>query len=133
MHRHTRHTLTPLPLILNPTPQTLNPQVVAMERAVVEHQALLHRLELERAAAKDRDDALAVVPPQPPEVDEAPMDASAFAAQVEARVTSALQEHARVEYARQELTLVHVRAQLEQLQDIFMSQAGLYDGRKSSS
>jgi len=30
-------------------------------------------------------------------------------------------------------TLVHVRAQLEQLQDTFMSKVGLYDGHKSSS
>ena len=31
------------------------------------------------------------------------------------------------------LTLVHARAQLEQLQDTFMSQVGLHGGQKSSS
>jgi hypothetical protein len=35
--------------------------------------------------------------------------------------------------ARQGLTIVHVRAQLEQLQDTFMSQVGLHGGQKSSS
>jgi len=34
---------------------------------------------------------------------------------------------------RQGLTLVHVRAQLEQLQDTFMSQVGFHGGQKSSS
>jgi hypothetical protein len=33
----------------------------------------------------------------------------------------------------QGLTLVHVRAQLEQLQDTFMSEAGLHGGQKRSS
>ena len=33
----------------------------------------------------------------------------------------------------QGLTLVHVRAQLEQLQDTFMTYCGSYGGRKSSS
>jgi hypothetical protein len=33
----------------------------------------------------------------------------------------------------QGLTLVHIRAQLEQLQDTFMSQVGSYGGQKSSS
>ena len=32
----------------------------------------------------------------------------------------------------QGLALVHVRAQLEQLQDILMSKVGLYGGQKSS-
>jgi hypothetical protein len=34
---------------------------------------------------------------------------------------------------RQGLTLVHVRAQLEQFQDTLMSQVGLYGDQKSSS
>jgi len=34
---------------------------------------------------------------------------------------------------RQGLTLVHIRAQLEQLQDTFMNYVGLYSGQKSSS
>jgi hypothetical protein len=33
----------------------------------------------------------------------------------------------------QGLTLVHVRAQLEQLQDTFMSQVGFYGGQRCSS
>ena len=43
--------------------------------------------------------------------------------------------HAMLRFSPSEqgLTLVHIRAQLEQLKDTFMSEAGLHGGQKSSS
>ena len=41
--------------------------------------------------------------------------------------------HAALRQRRQGLRLVHVRAQLEQLQDTFMGQVGLHGGQKSST
>ena len=43
------------------------------------------------------------------------------------------QPETRAHAAQQGLTLVHVRAQLEQLQDTFMNYFGLYGGQRSSS
>ena len=59
-------------------------------------------------------------------------DLAQRAAVLEMRI-SAARESASGAAMRQGLTLVHVRAQLKQLQDTFMSKVGLYGGQRSSS